>query len=89
MYFDSLSAALAMDGHGAYVWGAYGLSLLVLLVLIVLPRRRRLQFLRELRGEQRRARLTGAAVEQGFGEEQPGSVPPRGEVLNNADASAT
>lgn len=54
MYFDSLRAALLMDGHGAYVWSAYALALLVLLLLIVHPRRRQRRLLREVRGEMRR-----------------------------------
>lgn len=54
MYFDSLREALVMDGHGAYVWGAYGLSILVLLLLVIAPGRRRRRLLREVRGELRR-----------------------------------
>jgi heme exporter protein C len=41
MYFESLSAVLQMDGHGAYVWSAYAISLLVLALLMTLPLRRR------------------------------------------------
>ena len=36
MYFESLAAALAMDGHGPYVWAAYGLTLTVIAVLVAL-----------------------------------------------------
>ena len=54
MYFDSLSAALSMDGHGAYVWSAYAISLLVLVLLVRGPRRRQQMFLRRLAGEQKR-----------------------------------
>ena len=54
MYFDSLSAALSMDGHGAYVWSAYAISLLVLVLLVRAPRRRQQMFLRRLAGEQKR-----------------------------------
>ena len=61
MYFDSLSAALLMDGHGAYVWSAYGLSAAVLLGMLLSPGRRQRRLLRELRGEQRRAEARGAA----------------------------
>jgi heme exporter protein D len=55
MYFDSLGAALVMDGHGAYVWSAYAISLLVLVLLVIAPVRRQRRLLRELRGEARRA----------------------------------
>jgi heme exporter protein D len=54
MYFDSLHAVLAMDGHGAYVWSAYGLSVLVLVILLVNPRRRQRRLLREVQAELRR-----------------------------------
>ncbi|MBT8139384.1 MAG: heme exporter protein CcmD [Gammaproteobacteria bacterium] len=37
MYFDSLTALLNMDGHGAYVWGAYAISMFVIAVCIVQP----------------------------------------------------
>lgn len=33
--FDNLTAFLAMDGHGWYVWTAYGVSLLVMVWLVV------------------------------------------------------
>jgi heme exporter protein D len=55
MYFESLSAVLQMDGHGAYVWSAYAISLLVLALLMTLPLRRRRRVMREVRGEVRRA----------------------------------
>ena len=32
MYFSSLSELIAMDGHGPFVWLAYGTALVVLLV---------------------------------------------------------
>ena len=54
MYFESLAAALVMDGHGAYVWSAYGITLAVISLLIVLPMFRKRRLLRELRGEYRR-----------------------------------
>jgi len=40
IYFHSLEAALNMDGHGAYVWSAYGLTMLVVAVLLAAPFRR-------------------------------------------------
>lgn len=40
MQFDTLAALLDMGGHGAYVWSAYGISLLVLAANVILPRRR-------------------------------------------------
>ncbi|MBP6701668.1 MAG: heme exporter protein CcmD [Halioglobus sp.] len=54
MYFDSLGAALAMDGHGAYVWSAYAISLVVVVLILLVPVRRQGRFLRQLAGEQKR-----------------------------------
>ena len=54
MYFDSVSAALAMDGHGGYVWSAYLVTLLVVLVLVLVPRRRGREILKQIDGEHRR-----------------------------------
>lgn len=55
MYFDSLSAVLHMDGHGGFVWAAYAITLLVLVLLVVAPGRRQKKFLRRLAGELKRA----------------------------------
>ena len=40
MYFDSLTAAWDMAGHGPYVWSAYAITLAVVASLIILPHRR-------------------------------------------------
>jgi len=55
MYFDSLQALLAMDGHGAFVWSAYLVAAVVVALLVVIPGRRRRRILRELEGELKRA----------------------------------
>lgn len=57
MYFDSFAAALAMDGHGAYVWSAYVIALVVLAYLIWSPLRRRQVLEKNLRADFRRAEL--------------------------------
>ena len=54
MYFDSLDAVLAMDGHGAFVWSAYLLTAVVIAVMFIAPRRRQKRFLRQLAGELKR-----------------------------------
>lgn len=37
MQFDSLSEAMTMGGHGAYVWGAYAITLVVVIVSLLRP----------------------------------------------------
>lgn len=37
MQFDSLSEAMTMGGHGAYVWGAYTITLVVVIVSLLRP----------------------------------------------------
>lgn len=56
MYFDNVAAALTMDGHGPYVWGAYGLALAVIALLVASPLNRKRRLIQELRGEHRRNR---------------------------------
>jgi heme exporter protein D len=56
MYFDSLQAALTMDGHGVYVWIAYLLTLVVIVVVLVAPARRRKRLLLALAAELKRTR---------------------------------
>ena len=47
--FDSLAAFAVMGGHGAYVWGVYGVAAVVMTWLVVRPVRRRAQLLAALR----------------------------------------
>ncbi len=56
MYFDSVSAALQMDGHGGYVWAAYFITVLVIAIVLILPLRREKAFIRQLHGTQKRQR---------------------------------
>ena len=37
MQFDSFSDAIAMGGHGPYVWGAYAITLVVVMVILLRP----------------------------------------------------
>jgi len=46
MRFESLQAFLTMDGHGVYVWLAYGITLLVLTANLWWPRYVRDGFIR-------------------------------------------
>jgi heme exporter protein D len=54
MYFESLAAVLHMDGHGFYVWLAYALTVLPLVIMVWLPLKRMRQHWRWLQAEQRR-----------------------------------
>ena len=51
MQFDSLSDAIAMGGHGPYVWGAYAITLVVVMIILVRP----IMATRQMQGEIRRA----------------------------------
>lgn len=54
MYFDSFSAALAMDGHGIYVWSAYFIATAAIASILILPKRKERKVLAQLAGEFRR-----------------------------------
>ena len=62
MYFDSIEAAITMAGHGSFVWSAYAITLVVLALLLLAPRRRQARYLRELAGELKRQQLSPKAV---------------------------
>lgn len=66
MYFDSLRAFLTMEGHGAYVWAAYLVTILVIVAVLIAPVRRHKQFLRRLAGELKRSEMAagGSATEE-------------------------
>ena len=55
MYFESLAAVWHMDGHGFYVWLAYALTALPLVLMVWLPLTRIRQHWRWLQAEQRRS----------------------------------
>lgn len=54
MYFETLSAALEMDGHGGFVWAAYAITFFVLFVIVVAPVRKHARVMRQLHGQFRR-----------------------------------
>ena len=37
MQFDSFAAAVTMGGHGGFVWAAYAITFVMILVMIVRP----------------------------------------------------
>ncbi|WP_339668374.1 heme exporter protein CcmD [Dasania marina] len=57
MYFENVAALLAMDGHGPYVWAAYGITAVVLLLVIISPLMRKRRLLLQQRMQLRREQL--------------------------------
>ena len=55
MQFSTLSEVIHMGGHGPYVWSAYAVSLVALLLLAYLPRRKQRRLLRRVVEQQRLA----------------------------------
>ena len=47
--FEDFEAFISMDGHGPYVWAAYGLSLAIMAWLALVPLRRQRVLLAKLR----------------------------------------
>ena len=37
LYFDSVADALAMSGHGVFVWGAYIISFVIIFFVLMRP----------------------------------------------------
>lgn len=57
MYFQSLADFIAMGTHGAYVWSAYGLTLFVVVVNLVIILRQRSKNLTLIQQKLRRQQL--------------------------------
>ena len=57
MYFDSLQAVLAMEGHGVYVWAAYLVGIAVIAMAVIIPMRRSKVLLLQLSAEHKRAQF--------------------------------
>ena len=53
---NSFAEFLAMGGYGFYVWTAYGICFVVLLLNVIVPMIQKKQFLRELALKQKRAK---------------------------------
>lgn len=56
MMFNNFAEFLAMGGYAFYVWGSYGLTLIVLLANIIIPIWQRKQLLRSLSLKQQRSK---------------------------------
>ena len=77
MQFDSIAAALAMDGHGVYVWAVVVVTVLVSAGLLLLPTLSARRFLAEQRA------LPGGAE----GREERAAPTAIIEEVNNASGS--
>ncbi len=64
MYFDSLQALVQMEGHGAFVWAAYAITFVVLLSMLLAPRRRSRRQLQQVAGELKRRQGAPSAKEE-------------------------
>ncbi|MEZ8653352.1 heme exporter protein CcmD [Vibrio splendidus] len=61
MYFESLSDFFAMGGYASYVWSAFGITFLAMIILLVLSVRRGKQLLNEVQAKiDRQARIEAA-----------------------------
>ena len=54
MYFNSLDEIWRMGGHGPFVWAAYSLTALILILLVVVPLQRQRRFFADQIDSERR-----------------------------------
>ena len=59
LQFDSWAAFIAMNGHGPYVWAAYGITFACLAALVWIPIAQKRRFIREHHAQQVRMRKRG------------------------------
>ena len=57
MYFQTLEQLLHMEGHGAFVWAAYAITVFVIIAILLAPGRRQRRFLTQLAGELKRQQV--------------------------------
>ncbi|ASJ38015.1 heme exporter protein CcmD [Vibrio vulnificus] len=61
MHFESLSEFFAMGGYASYVWGAFGITFLSMLILLISSLRRSDALLKEVKAKiDRQARIDAA-----------------------------
>lgn len=61
MHFESLSEFFAMGGYASYVWGAFGITFLTMLILLISSLRRSDALLKEVKAKiDRQARIDAA-----------------------------
>ena len=62
--FENFASFLAMNGHGPFVWSAYGVALLVMAALVAAPILRQKKLRREFGRQMRQEEARRRAVEQ-------------------------
>ncbi|EID0693745.1 heme exporter protein CcmD [Vibrio vulnificus] len=61
MHFESLSEFFAMGGYASYVWGAFGITFLSMVILLISSLRRSDALLKEVKAKiDRQARIDAA-----------------------------
>ena len=65
MYFENFTAALVMDGHGAFVWTAYGIAVVAISLILISPKLKERKILRQIAGEIRRQQAHVSSSEDG------------------------
>jgi heme exporter protein D len=88
MAFSSLNEFLAMGGHGPYVWAAWGVTALLMLVIVWHARHERRQLLRSVKRRVRRENAHRDALQRGAVAHSPTAQVPvnsvQGDVRNDA-----
>jgi heme exporter protein D len=62
MYFGSLAELWAMDGHGAFVWSAYFIVAMTLVLAMYLPIARHRQTVGQVRRRVQRESITASST---------------------------
>lgn len=63
--FESLQEFLFMDGHGAYVWGCFAVTFVLMLYLVLAPGIRTRQFIRQQKRIEQRISAARSVNEAG------------------------
>jgi heme exporter protein D len=74
MQFDSFSAFLAMGGYGFYVWLSYGVSALLLIILVIASNKQNKTVIDRILARQKREIKLRNAVSQQSQQQIPASV---------------
>jgi len=70
LYFESIAALIAMEGHGPFVWSSYAVALLVIVGLLMVPVRRERRLRRQLQLRLQREAAVTARTPKGSSKEE-------------------